>query len=84
MCDGFKVSQRKVFFGSRKKKLKKSVKVFQLSGAVAEIADYHHGEASLQGTIIGMAQNYTGSNNINLLDPEGQFGSRCVYILLSN
>ena len=74
MCDGFKVSQRKVFYGSRKKKLTKSVKVFQLSGAVAELADYHHGEASLQGTIVGMAQNYTGSNNINVLNPEGQFG----------
>jgi DNA topoisomerase II len=76
MCDGFKVSQRKVLYGSRKKKLKKSVKVFQLTGAIAEIADYHHGETSLQGTIIGMAQNYTGSNNINVLEPEGQFGSR--------
>src|SRR5690606_2832126 len=66
MCDGFKVSKRKVLYGSKKKKIKKAVKVFQLTGAIAEIADYHHGEVSLQGTIIGMAQNYTGSNNINI------------------
>eukprot|EP00163_Fabomonas_tropica_P019689 TRINITY_DN3451_c1_g1_i11.p1 TRINITY_DN3451_c1_g1~~TRINITY_DN3451_c1_g1_i11.p1 ORF type:complete len:318 (+),score=74.31 TRINITY_DN3451_c1_g1_i11:559-1512(+) len=31
---------------------------------------------SLNGTIIGMAQNYVGSNNINLLEPNGQFGTR--------
>lgn len=34
------------------------------------------GEASLQGAIIGMAQNFTGGNNINLLMPNGQFGTR--------
>jgi DNA topoisomerase-2 len=31
---------------------------------------------SLVETIVGMAQNYIGSNNINLLLPNGQFGSR--------
>jgi DNA topoisomerase-2 len=31
---------------------------------------------SLSSTIIGMAQNYVGSNNLNLLEPIGQFGSR--------
>jgi DNA topoisomerase-2 len=31
---------------------------------------------SLTGTIIGMAQNFVGSNNINLLMPIGQFGTR--------
>ena len=33
---------------------------------------------SLQSAIIGMAQNYTGSNNINLLMPNGQFGTRIM------
>ena len=28
------------------------------------------------GTIINLAQNYVGSNNINLLQPIGQFGTR--------
>eukprot|EP00913_Durusdinium_trenchii_P034684 g32446.t1 len=50
--------------------------VAQFSGFVAEKSAYHHGESSLQGTIIGMAQNFVGSNNINLLAPQGQFGTR--------
>jgi len=43
---------------------------------VAEHSAYHHGEVSLQMTIVNMAQNYVGSNNINLLLPIGQFGTR--------
>ena len=30
------------------------------------------------GAIIGMAQNFVGSNNLNLLTPSGQFGSRLM------
>ena len=41
-----------------------------------ELKAYHHGEASLHGTIINMAQSFCGSNNINLLFPSGQFGTR--------
>ena len=48
----------------------------QLAGYVSEHSAYHHGEASLQSTIINMAQNFVGSNNINLLSPNGQFGTR--------
>ena len=48
----------------------------QLTGYIAEHSAYHHGEQSLQGAIIGMAQNFCGSNNINLLTPSGQFGTR--------
>lgn len=47
-----------------------------MAGYIAENSAYHHGEMSLVETIIGMAQNHTGSNNINLLMPNGQFGSR--------
>ncbi|GKC38742.1 DNA topoisomerase 2, partial [Tanacetum coccineum] len=43
---------------------------------VAQFSEYVSGEASLVGTIVGMAQNYVGSNNINLLQPKGQFGTR--------
>ena len=53
------------------------VKVAQLSGYVSEVSAYHHGETSLQQAIVGMAQIYVGTNNINLLAPNGQFGSRC-------
>jgi hypothetical protein len=52
------------------------LQVAQLTGAVGERSAYHHGEASLQSTIVGLAQNFVGSNNINLLYPSGQFGTR--------
>mmetsp|Transcript_21683 Transcript_21683/g.35833 ORF Transcript_21683/g.35833 Transcript_21683/m.35833 type:complete len:1417 (-) Transcript_21683:66-4316(-) len=76
MMDGFKPSQRKVLFSCFKRKLKQEIKVAQLAGYISEHSAYHHGEASLTGTIIGMAQNFVGSNNINLLEPAGQFGTR--------
>lgn len=37
-------------------------------------SQYHHG--SLEGTIVNMAQNFPGSNNVPLLEDIGQFGSR--------
>ena len=52
------------------------IKVAQFSGYVSEHSAYHHGEASLNGAIVNMAQNFVGSNNINLLEPNGQFGTR--------
>ena len=54
----------------------KKIRVAQFAGYISEHASYHHGEASLQGTIVNMAQDYVGSNNINLLMPNGQFGTR--------
>ena len=76
ICDGLKPSQRKVIFTLLKKKYQKEIKVAQLASSVAEFTMYHHGEASLQGTIINLAQDFCGSSNINLLKPNGQFGSR--------
>ena len=52
--------------------------VAQLSGYVSEHSAYHHGEASLQGTIVGLAQSFVGSNNINLLVPSGAVRSKKV------
>jgi len=76
MMDGFKPSQRKVIYGCIKKNLYSDMKVAQLSGYISEHTSYHHGEVSLQGTIVNMAQDFIGSNNINLLYPSGQFGTR--------
>jgi DNA topoisomerase-2 len=77
LVDGFKPSQRKILYGAALRGLDKDeVKVAQLAGFVSDKAAYHHGEASLMGAIIGMAQNFVGSNNINPLKPNGQFGSR--------
>jgi DNA topoisomerase-2 len=78
IMDGLKPSQRKILFGCLKRGLRSEIKVAQLAGYVSEHAAYHHGEASLCGTIVGMAQNFVGSNNVNLLVPSGQFGSRLL------
>jgi DNA topoisomerase-2 len=78
VIDGLKKSQRKVLFSCFKRNLTKEIRVAQLAGYVSEHAGYHHGEASLNGTIINMAQNFLDSNNINLLRPIGQFGSRLL------
>ena len=76
LCDGLKPGQRKILFACFKRKLKGEIKVAQLSGYVAEHSAYHHGEQSLCQTIVTMAQNFVGSNNVNLLLPIGQFGTR--------
>jgi DNA topoisomerase-2 len=76
LMDGLKISLRKILFSAFKRKLTNEIKVAQFSGYVSEQSGYHHGEASLNAAIVGMAQNYVGSNNINLLMPNGQFGTR--------
>jgi len=76
IMDGLKTSLRKILYSAFKKNLTTEIKVAQFSGYISEHSGYHHGEASLNGAIVGMAQNYVGSNNVNLLMPNGQFG--CV------
>ena len=76
MMDGLKISLRKILYSAFKKNLTNELKVAQFSGYVSEQSGYHHGEASLNAAIVGMAQDYVGSNNINLLLPNGQFGTR--------
>lgn len=78
VMDGLKPSQRKILFGCFKRNLKAEIRVAQLAGYISEHAAYHHGEASLNQTITGMAQIFVGANNINLLTPAGQFGSRLM------
>jgi len=76
MMDGLKISLRKILFSGFKKNLTTEIKVAQFSGYVSEHSGYHHGEASLNAAIVGMAQNFVGSNNVNLFMPNGQFGTR--------
>jgi DNA topoisomerase-2 len=78
VMDGLKRSLRKILFSAFKKNLTKEIKVAQFSGYVSEHSGYHHGEASLNAAIVNMAQNFVGSNNINLFVPNGQFGSRMM------
>lgn len=78
LLDGFKPAQRKVLYACLKRNLTNDIKVSQLVGYISENTAYHHGENSLIKTVIGMAQNFLGSNNINLLKPQGQFGTRLM------
>lgn len=79
ILDGLKPSQRKALYVLIKRSSsipETGIKVSQLAAAVAEQSHYHHGEASLEATIVGLAQDYTGSNNLNYFVPLGQFGNR--------
>jgi len=76
VLDGLKPGQRKVLFSCFKRKLSGEIKVAQLVGYVSEQSAYHHGEQSLSSTIVNLAHDFVGSNNINLLLPIGSFGSR--------
>jgi DNA topoisomerase-2 len=74
--DGFKPSQRKVVYTCISKNINTSTKVPNLASMTSEYTQYHHGEVSMQNTIVNLAQNHIGTNNFNLLEPLGQFGSR--------
>ena len=78
LIDGLNPARRKILCASRKrfKQSNTEIKVGQLAGYVSEHMNYHHGSASLEKTIITMAQDYVGANNIPFLLPLSQFGSR--------
>ncbi|KAK0554735.1 DNA topoisomerase 2 [Tilletia horrida] len=78
VVDGLKPGQRKIMFACFKRNLRTEVKVAQLAGYVGEHTAYHHGEASLLSTIVGLAQDFCGANNANILAPIGQFGTRAM------
>ena len=78
VSDGLKPSQRKVLYACFTRNLTSEMKVAQLAAYVSEKTSYHHGEVSLADTIVKLAHNFTGSNNINLLEPCGQFGTRLM------
>ncbi len=81
--DGLKTSQRKIIWGAIKRwgakigtKDAKEFKVNNFASYVSQECEYKHGENSLQGAIVSMAQNFVGSNNLPYLCSEGNFGSR--------
>lgn len=78
VMDGFKPVQRKILYACYKRNLKDEIKVSQLEGYISEHTGYHHGDASLMQSIIGLAQDFVGSNNLNILIPHGGFGSRAA------
>lgn len=76
VVDGLKTSQRKILYSAFKRNLKSELRVAQFAGYVSEHSGYHHGEASLNDAIVGMAQDFVGSNNLAWFVPQGQFGTR--------
>lgn len=77
LTDGFKPSQRKAIYGIQDRgENAPELQVERLSAHISAVTDYHHGTTSMESTVIGMAANYPGTNNMNLLIPSGQFGSR--------
>jgi DNA topoisomerase-2 len=81
MVDGLKPSQRKILYGTILRKLftkNSEIKVAQLTGFISDKTCYHHGEQSLNMAIINMAQRFVGSNNVNILMPSGQYGTRIL------
>ena len=78
LIDGLKPTQRKILYTGFKyiPNSTKEIKVAQFGAKVSEKTSYHHGEKSIFDTVINMAQDYIGSNNMNLLLPNGNFGSR--------
>jgi DNA topoisomerase-2 len=78
--DGLNPSRRKILMGALDEfnRSNEPMKVFQFGGSVAKNYQYHHGDASLNGTIIRMAQDFIGSNYFPLLLGDGEFGTRLL------
>lgn len=77
ITDGFKNSQRKAIYGMLLRGENSSeLQIERLAAQIAAATDYHHGTGSMEGTLVGLANDFAGSNNMNLLVPSGQFGSR--------
>lgn len=77
VVDGFKTSQRKaIWIALKTLNTKDDYKISQLASAVANLSEYHHGEVSMEGTLIGLAHTFVGSNNVTVLEERGQFGGR--------
>lgn len=74
--DGLKNASRKVMYTVHEKKIKEKTKVLQLANKCAEFSDYLHG--SLDGVVVTLGQDFTGTNNIPLLQKFGNFGTRSV------
>jgi len=79
-ADGLNPARRKILMGAMLRfsgeAAAKELKIFQLAGFVADKCFYHHGDMSLNGTIIYMAQSYAGARKYPYLTGIGQFGSR--------
>lgn len=76
--DGLKPSGRKIIHTVRANNITKPTKVSNLASIVSVDTEYLHGQVNLEGVCVGLAQNFVGTNNINLLVPDGSFGNRSI------
>lgn len=80
VVDGLNPARRKVIYGTIRRwanePAAKELKVFQLGGFVADKCLYHHGDASLNSTIVHMGQAFPGARQFPYLIGVGQFGDR--------
>ena len=74
LLDGQKNAARKILYTILAKNIKEKIKVSQLGSKVAEFAEYLHG--NMDNVIVNLAQDYTGTNNLPLLQKKGNFGTR--------
>ncbi len=72
--DGLKPGQRRILYTLWKNKNKGLIKVSAATGMVLTL--HPHGPASIESTIVNLAQDYTFSNNYPLIDKKGYFGER--------
>ncbi|MCO4753437.1 MAG: hypothetical protein KC478_03095 [Bacteriovoracaceae bacterium] len=72
--DGLKPSQRRILYTLHKNQGKGLMKVSSLTGLVLTL--HPHGPASVESSIVNLAQDYTFSNNYPLIDKKGYFGER--------
>ena len=72
--DGLKPSQRRILFTLWRNQSKGLMKVTGLTGLVLTL--HPHGPASIESSIVNLAQDFTFSNNYPLIDKKGYFGER--------
>ena len=72
--DGLKPGQRRILFTLWKNQSKGLIKVSSATGLVLTL--HPHGPASIESSIVNLAQDYTFANNYPLIDKKGYFGER--------
>ena len=72
--DGLKPSQRRILFTLWRNQSKGLMKVSSATGLVLTL--HPHGPASIEASIVNLAQDFTFSNNYPLIDKKGYFGER--------
>lgn len=76
--DGFKPTARKLIATADTQKINEPMKLSSFVNKMSDLFEYLHGPVAAEGVAVGLAQNFTGTNNINLMKPAGSFGTRTI------